>query len=272
MLFWLLFASGFIVGSGEYCPRLVDGGAGDIGSLLSSLASSLAFYSDECRELVVYSASLNFSPRSYSRKILRDALSVETLHEKYGRCFFRFGSSGDDLFARVDFPLRGRRGVKVLKMHGHVLFPWAERLVWIDAKIRIGKEIPDFPHCATFVRLPLHRNTFVGEVSLRGHVRAIELANRSDSVEAMKDQIAYYDLNSTRHMADTALFWRRKCPSANRFFEDWYHQIECFSDRDQLSFPFVVKNYLDVVHLVSDEDHWYSSHRFAVGKCRRCVH
>ena len=33
-----------------------------------------------------------------------------------------------------------RRNVKVLKMLGHELFPWARRTIWIDAKLRFGAE------------------------------------------------------------------------------------------------------------------------------------
>ena len=98
------------------------------------------------------------------------------LIRQHGRCFFRFVLS-DDVEAtagdpnsthtfsasptwdilnhsvdmlnllvpleRDKLPFEGmRRNVKVLKMLGGLLFPWVERLVWVDTKLLVGTISP----------------------------------------------------------------------------------------------------------------------------------
>ena len=62
-----------------------------------------------------------------------------------------------------------RRNVKILKLLGPVLFPWTERLLWIDSKLRLGaldpRAVVDATTskrgaCAAFVGLPFHANAY----------------------------------------------------------------------------------------------------------------
>merc|ERR1712129_134055 len=40
--------------------------------------------------------------------------------------------------------LNDRRNVKIFKMLGYLIFPWAKRLIWRDAKFRMKKKMDDY--------------------------------------------------------------------------------------------------------------------------------
>ena len=83
---------------------------------------------------------------------------------------------------RDDLPyLNHRRNIKLFKFHPHILFPWAERIVWADAKLHWqsyarGKNgVQAYYHrtveepnvCGSVVSLPLHKAT-MGRTALKG--------------------------------------------------------------------------------------------------------
>ena len=224
------------------------------------------------------------------------------LRREYGDCFFRFTLVGDlpkaarrgaELGARAFrwkraadkihllVPLDAsrlpysapRRNVKVLKMLGHRLFPWAERLLWADAKLRIGEHDPrayfretvEAPAagagvCAAFVGLPLHRHAYgdgaVDAPSLARHAETILGARArgrpdvTDSEDALRAQVRAYareggaaaEPERSRALVDSAyLAFDRRDERCRRFHAAlgcaWFDEVHCFSDRDQLSFP-----------------------------------
>ena len=276
---------------------------------LESVAAELRAASElRCGGLVAY--SVQFGPRKpadqfrigeaklLERAASRPLLTAAQLRARHGECFFMFalagdpaparvGDGGDALFTRVPLdrerlPFTGgmehmRRNVKVFKMLGAALFPWAHRLVWIDGKLRFGEEGPGYffseavakvGACAAFVGLPVHFNTF-GHVRVRDirrgaappalatHTRTIleALAKRpnvTDDPELLRAQVCRYRRLSRApqqlgaNLIDSAIFARDlgspRCARLNRRLgEAWLAAVQCGSDRDQVSFPFVLE-------------------------------
>lgn len=285
---------------------------------------------NECQAFVSYSAAFRYS-RSFSKLAMIEAATTSQLISTHGHCFFRFVLSGDNHTASDSFEhialnasslpyAQMRRNVKLFKLLGHLIFHWTKRLVWIDAKIRHGTQDPvDFatqmPACASFVGLPFHPNAFEHRApSFSAHALTLTSAKRNltDSMQALQSQVDYYlrevdDHALSQALIDSAFFVRDLSDQGCRDFNArlgiaWYYQIECFSDRDQISFPFVLVASLKLVRhappfpanstwwtdqtrpdmpLVriappgSPTDshtslHWYYSHRLAVGKCLTC--
>ncbi len=169
-------------------------------------------------------------------------------------------------------PFRGnRRNVKVLKMLGQLIFPWAQRLVWIDTKLHVGtvdpleyfeRTVARVGACAAFMGLPHHPNAF-GDAEERHatflkHAETIirvSLGARSsvtDSRDAVREQVKTYmrETGNASHelslnLVDSAyIAWDLGPPRCRRFNAAlgcrWFDEIACFSDRDQLSFPFAL--------------------------------
>mmetsp|Transcript_8094 Transcript_8094/g.10307 ORF Transcript_8094/g.10307 Transcript_8094/m.10307 type:complete len:338 (+) Transcript_8094:104-1117(+) len=170
---------------------------------------------------------------------------------------------------------RMRRNVKILKTMSHLLFPWARRSIWIDAKLRLGALDPllifqyglrPLNACIAFVGLPFHNNTYgTNYASLtkpdfnlhafgvlaqfqRGRI------NLTDSFTALDEQLKFYADSSrnfetiSTYLVDTA-FFARDSSSARcrqiiaRLNCHWFEQIACFSDRDQFSLPFLLDTF-----------------------------
>lgn len=188
-----------------------------------------------------------------------------------------------------------RRNVKLFKLHGHLLFPFAKTLVWQDVKLNY---IP--PHQATYFRtflnatdeldakdklnstssttacltamgLPIHVNSFGNVAKVKGktyytpkyqhHCNTVVKAVKdrptvTDSTTALLQQCKFYrqhdasNKNNTvalsRGLIDSAfLVWNHdspKCRDFNRKLAcSWSSEIRCFSDRDQISFPYVLQ-------------------------------
>ena len=214
-----------------------------------------------------------------------DKTRAAELHAKHGHCFFRFVLKEDLLAEDEDgrrdtlnllipldseaLPFGGaRRNVKIIKMLGHLIFPWAERLMWVDAKLVIGELDPLDVYestverrgvCASFMGLPTHANTFGkgrtksfathGETILR--VSKGERVSVTDSASAVRTQVRSYTMetNHSAHLSDymidsAYMAWNYRAPRCRRFNAAlgcwWLYEIQCFSDRDQLSFPYVL--------------------------------
>ena len=178
-------------------------------------------------------------------------------HAKHGHCFSAScsrGSAREDEAGRKDtlnlliplesdaLPFGGaRRNVKIIKMLGHLIFPWAERLMWVDAKLAIGSLDPlEFYEstverrevCASFMGLPTHANTFGkgraksfathGETILR--VSKGERVSVTDSAGAVRTQVRSYTMetNNSAHLTDfmidsAYMAWNFRSPRCQRF-------------------------------------------------------
>ena len=125
---------------------------------------------------------------------------------------------------RQDLPYSSlRRNTKIFKMMGTMLFPWARRVIWQDAKLVAYSEEQEwilptdyFQYfyktiernnvCASFMGLPLHENTMgsaakkptkLKTVQFTGHCTAIVQAavtrpTVSDDLEALQTQCLKY--------------------------------------------------------------------------------
>ena len=256
----------------------------------------------ECKDLTVYGVAFGASHFDLMSDRLVGAEQAGILIRQHGRCFFRFVLS-DDVEAtagdpnsthtfsasptwdilnhsvdmlnllvpleRDKLPFEGmRRNVKVLKMLGGLLFPWVERLVWVDTKLLVGTISPSTYYdetveqagvCAAFIGLPLHVNTF-GNMESRSFEKHAETILRvsktsragvTDSRDAVRKQARTYitetnnSIDLSRNLIDSAyIAWNlrsERCSAFNLALGcRWFSEILCFSDRDQLSFPYVL--------------------------------
>lgn len=140
-----------------------------------------------------------------------------------------------------------RRNVKLFKMHGHELFPFANYLVWQDVKLK-GKffvptnyygrflESPLGDTCLAAVGLPPHESSFGNRSSFAGYrpryqdhcdtvVGSIEARpNVTDSVDTLLEQCNTYQshelpgVSLDRGLIDSAfIVWNQKSPRCKDF-------------------------------------------------------
>ena len=250
-------------------------------------------YENKCGELVVYGAALGSKYEAWMRST--EYLAERMVARSPGTCFFQFvtdtRNTGDALSADgsqhliVIDPSRmpyknNRRNTKILKMNPGLLFPWADRLIWQDAKLLLRDKqyglpkdyLLHFNHtierhhvCSSYVGLPLHRNA-VGtsrKVNLKAHCKAVIAAadtrpTVSDDIDVLLRQCKLYEdmyKNSTllssevfhhhQPFVDSAFIVYDMRSSVCRNFNSnfghlWLKEIHCLSDRDQVSFPHIV--------------------------------
>ncbi len=212
------------------CSRQ-DGFASYISDLVYHLKFALH---PKCSDLIVYGVAFG---SKYVEKVKHPKLrgKEETYSEcsliflleiDYQKIFARPGISGQDYFtvfvpiAEKQLPYKSmRRNTKLFKMHGHLLFPWAKRILWRDAKL-IGDWLPDWKGktdyfryfaetvdkvdaCAVVVTLPLHPHsvynaTTAEKVTFLKHCKAIEHAANngrpdvSDDIKILAHQCQKY--------------------------------------------------------------------------------
>lgn len=176
-----------------------------------------------------------------------------------------------------------RRNVKLFKLNGHLLFPFAKAVVWQDAKLQYltshkasyyadkflasTNEDSSRP-CLVAMGIPIHYNAFgdgariVETYHPKYHdhcdtvVKAIQdRPTVTDSTETLLQQCRFYQgLNASmsgdtvmlhRGLIDSAfMVWNQseKCRDFNsKLACTWSDEIQCFSDRDQISFPRVLQ-------------------------------
>ena len=150
--------------------------------LLREVAMSLRAFEGECRDFVAYSVSFHHQ--------LSELAVPPASPLNHSNCFFSFvlmptarkvnGTSAATPFDLL--PMHGRthrvavdrsflpsnngsmrRNVKIFKLLGHRLFPWARALLWMDGKLRPGRQPPQTFYsqyllptgaCAAFMGLP----------------------------------------------------------------------------------------------------------------------
>ena len=172
-----------------------------------------------------------------------------------------------------------RRNVKLFKLHGYLLFSFTKMLVWQDVKLKGKWFIPAEyynkllvtkkndhacvaavglpPHVASFgepaarndsyiPKYQDHCNTVVGSIKRRPNV--------TDSTSTLLQQCQYYQqqrrqqalVSLDRGVIDSAfIVWNQhtsECRDFNaRLACAWSREIQCYSDRDQISFPFILQ-------------------------------
>ena len=267
-------------------------------------------FSDECHELVVYSVAFG---EMHEKTILQppalfnattglgSKLNASDMHATHGQCFFTFvlasdtvngvatqkSADGLDWLVAIDpkdLPYSGmRRNAKLIKMHGNLIFPWTERIIWQDAKFRRPEIIHTRPSdylqwfhhnvkdvCASFYGLPIHKDS-VGYHAIqpnyilneyRHHCETIAAAMRkrpdvTDSMSTLLYQCREYlyqhhttlykepDLLSLSLIDSAFIGWDLRTPVCRDFIAEltctWADEVQCYSDRDQVSFPHVMR-------------------------------
>ena len=227
-----------------------------------------------------------------------------------------------------------RRGTKLFKFFGHKIFPWATRILWQDAKLGVGRKFPLNVNlniyfektvqrndvCVAFMGLPVVDATMgVRSRRLKGadfnrHCTAIVNSGRKDVTDdrkgLLRQCLSYQEnvllkdggnisLDLSRKLIDTALiawdFRKDRCRDfADKLYCFWAHEVHCFSDRDQISFPYALyqmglqeqaatgighnsddfpmnhitwvnTNRQPLVHIVDSSCHWYQ--HYSIDKC-----
>ena len=206
-----------------------------------------------------------------------------------------------------------RRNVKILKFLGLRIFSWAKRLVWQDAKLGDGRRFPIMDpkqyfektveaqrSCVSYMGLPVIASTMgndgwdvLRKADYYRHCEAIVGSSRKDVTDDREGLMAqclkyiyeaYLETGSLHtlsdHLIDSALIvWDlrpKRCREFNSALQcKWFNEIDCFSDRDQVSFPYVLYQmklrrhelkshalFVDaannnMVHIVDKRCHWY---------------
>ena len=242
-----------------------------------------AKYKDKCRDLVVYGACLG----PLCQKLMQKR-NEWTFVERPGTCFFMFagglnkatlrsGTFTSNIMIIVHLnkmPYKSnRRNVKLLKFTPRLLFPWADRVIWQDAKLpshwsfqlpkdymlHFNRTVQHHGTCASFMGLPLSRSS-VGNsenVTLNAQCDVVKSGFKdrpsiSDSEYAIRTQCDGYVKKNIRQtpLVDTAfIVYDMRSPACRNFNGNflcsWLDEIHCHGDRDQISFPFI----MDIFHL-----------------------
>ncbi len=213
-----------------------------------------------------------------------------------------------------------RRNVKLLKFNPHLFFPWADRAIWQDTKLlhpkfimpsnyllHFNRTVQHHGTCSSYAGLPHHRNTVAqnsSSPSLQGHcdaiiAAAVERPSVSDDLTVLLTQCKrYIEKHNNKSLTSSELFhqdplvdtafivYDMRTSACRKFIGDfgcsWLSEIHCYSDRDQVSFPYVLassglnlspqletagqeyrdkilvdKNKNPLVHIVKRSCHWY---------------
>lgn len=252
------------------------------------LATSLELdYRHECQEAVRFGVA--FGPKHVKmlkprrRKPYKCAVMFVLEHEMPQKThkIKSFGLETLISIPRNILPYQSmRRNVKLIKLNGHVLFPWTKLLVWQDVKLkaiasprpaayyskflkpeRYHKESP----CLVAVGLPAlypafgkaskkrkyipkyqdHCDTVVSSIQERPTV--------TDSTQTLLQQCRSYQernvqgtVSLDRGLIDSAFIaWNQDSEKCRDFNQNlactWSDEVRCMSDRDQISFPHVLQ-------------------------------
>jgi hypothetical protein len=250
----------------------------------------------ECSELVVYGCALG---SKYEGMVNRPISGNRTriLTELHGHCFFSFvlkedsagngaplilenriSKSGLQLLIPVPrnvLPYKSmRRNTKLFKLFGgHMIFAFAKRVIWQDAKLWRKAEVTNYytlfnwtvqnpGACVSFMALPNHPSS-LNKVREDGplfkyHCEAILASDRTDVTDDRgvieKQCKDYQELDAENYSIslDTGLIdsglilWDMgsdRCRDFNsKLSFTWAKETHCFGDRDQVSFPHALRS------------------------------
>jgi hypothetical protein len=168
-----------------------------------------------------------------------------------------------------------RRNVKIFKLHGDLIFPFTKVVVWKDVKLRGQRNAKYYSSfldttskdkaCFAAVGLPVHNSSFGMASTAIGYIPQyqdhcetvanciVARPNVTDSVHALLQQCQLYQQQAIptsvslhRALIDSAfIVWNQsseRCRAFNRQLASlWLAELQCHSDRDQISFPHVVQ-------------------------------
>eukprot|EP00594_Rhizosolenia_setigera_P001753 CAMPEP_0178952834 /NCGR_PEP_ID=MMETSP0789-20121207/8074_1 /TAXON_ID=3005 /ORGANISM="Rhizosolenia setigera, Strain CCMP 1694" /LENGTH=730 /DNA_ID=CAMNT_0020634007 /DNA_START=115 /DNA_END=2304 /DNA_ORIENTATION=- len=271
---------------------------GDKASYLREIRDKIeAEYKEKCKDLVVYGAALEKDPSTWMTETYNLGKNSFRSVQNHNTCFFQFvtdfshyGTS--DMLFSADYsqhlivmdtekmPYQNtRRNTELLKLNPGLFFPWADRVIWQDAKLlrqpsmpidymlHFNRTVQYHNTCSSFVGLPLHRS-FVGkatDVTLKNHCDTMTSnalktrASVSDDINVMFTQCNRYEeqfnnddtesekVFSQNPLVDTAfIVYDMRTENCRKFNNDfgcsWLDEVHCYSDRDQISFPVVLSS------------------------------
>ena len=247
-----------------------------------------AKFEDRCNDMVVYGVAFGLKVEGWMREAKYLGSHNNKAVERHGTCLFQFVTNhtgfkekfslsvdGSQILIVVDeakLPYNNnRRNVKLIKLNPGLLFPWADRVIWQDAKLlrsplgnrpspkglpsnyhrHFNRTVQRFGTCASFMGLPHHESAVRNSTSvdLKVHCETIVAAavkrpTVTDSLEVLlahcENNIKKY--NNPTDLTDTAfIVWDMRSSACQKFNGDlgcsWQDIIHCNSDRDQISFP-----------------------------------
>lgn len=264
------------------------GFCGDGHAYLRSLRDELTLsFKSKCRKMVIYGAALGSGYSDW----LTDKHILTPLAKRVNPkgCLFQFVDTrpGAGTFTTTDGGLvlvhidlskmpyeHPRRNVKVLKFSPAYLFPWAQRAVWMDAKLlrkdfatiptdfmgHFKRAVEDTGSCVSLMGLPIHENTMATADSLSVFNHCVALVRSSVARPQLSDDIdtammqcaKYYTIYADESRPDGKVFHQEPMiDSAFMLFDmssqscrgfngdllcTWLNEVHCHSDRDQVSF------------------------------------
>jgi len=188
------------------------GFCGDNAAYLRELRDEISVkYQEKCKDLVVYGAALGLKYENMLRS--KEVISghISKVVKRHGTCFFQFVTDvnctgntltgdGSQNLVVIDpgrMPYNSnRRNTKVIKFNPGLLFPWADRVIWQDAKLQkkdtkyllpsdyllhFNRTVERFGTCSSFMGLPHHKYAVqdAKEVNVMAHCDTIVSASWS---------------------------------------------------------------------------------------------
>lgn len=159
-------------------------------------------------------------------------------------------------FKRDDIPCHTGQGLfnnevmeaKIYKCLGHLFYPDADILIWIDANIKsnlspdeLVKKYLGFSELC--VNRHFHRDCIYDEGNvLLNDPRFDKWTNLKPN---LKSQLEHYRDFHPAHWGlwECNFFIRRTYSTVNKIFEQWWAEICRWQQRDQISFPYVLRQH-----------------------------
>ncbi len=150
------------------------------------------------------------------------------------------------------------------KINAHKLFPQYRYSIYFDGAFQLESSITQFIH-----ELPMIRIMTPFKHSWDGlYMEAMRvILNKRDKEEIVKRQIEHYWLEGMPENFGSVycgiLIREHNHPVCKKIMEDWWSQIEQFSRRDMISFPYVIwKNgyLMDDVKTIMDRFQWETAY------------
>jgi len=248
-------------------------------------------YEHKCKNLVVYGAALGEKYEKWMRTRSAMGEHISMVQKRHGHCFFQFvfdtdgkgdftSDDGSQILIVID-PTRmpynnHRRNTKILKFSPGLLFPWADRVIWQDAKLlktfdnnrrnpfglpsnyilHFNRTVQQFATCASFMGLPHHPNAVDKSpvVSFQAHCDTLTTAYNkrqtlTDDLDAVLYQCKHYQKQHSNLTLHTSRVFHQDALVDSAFIVYDMRSSECQKFNGDLGC-----SWLDEIHCHSDRD------------------
>lgn len=141
----------------------------------------------------------------------------------------------------TSLPTDSRRASRAIKVFPHLLFPDHSTSIWVDASARIVGDVSLFPDYVSD-ESPIAVMPHAERHDVYEEERICQLLAKDDR-KLMSGQVSRYrkeGLPKKSGLIQSGLIVRaHNSPACKRFMTAWWTEIEEWSVRDQLSFPYV---------------------------------